>query len=165
MRVMRGPLALVLASMLLALAGTGLAIAAVLASSATAANQAVTDQAATRQVAAVVSTDVAAVFSYSFTDLAATQQAAKRMLAGQAAAQYQEIFPVLSNARAQQLTVTSRVIRAGVLQLSGNDAKVLVFMNQKAARAHAKAATARAQLVITAQRRDGRWLITGIQAR
>lgn len=166
-RWLRGPLVLVVASLALALAGAGLVIAAAQASSSPAAvNQALTDQAATRQVLATVSADVGAIYSYSYTDMTATQRAAQRVLAGQAAAQYRELFPLLlRNAGGQQLTVVSRVVRAGVSYLSANTAKVLVFIDQTATRGHNKGSSAPAQLAITAQLRGGRWLITGINAR
>jgi Mce-associated membrane protein len=165
-RSLRGPLVLAGLSLVLALAGTGLVIAAAqVRGGPAAANTAVTDPAASRRVIAAVSAEVSAVFSYSYADIPATQRAAQHMLAGQAAAQYREIFPLLSNATAEQLTVVSRVTQAGVMQLSGNTAQVLVFIDQTATRAHDKSASARAQLTVTAQLRGVRWLITGIQAR
>jgi Mce-associated membrane protein len=155
------------ASLVLALAGTGLVVAATqVRDGPAAANQALTSQPATRQVLAAVSTGVSAIYSYSYADLAVTQRAARRVLAGQAAAQYQELFPLLQrNVAAQQLTVESRVVRAGVSWLSGSSAQVLVFIDQTSTRGHNKGSSARAQLAITAQWRGGRWLITGIQAR
>lgn len=156
-----------LASLVLALAGTGLLIAAAQArDSPAAANHALTDQAATRQVLASVTADVSAIYSYSSADIGAAQRAAQRVLAGQAAAQYRELFPLLRrDAAGQQLTVVSRVVRAGVSFLSPDTAHVLVFINQTATRGHDKGSNARAQLAITAQLRGGQWLITGIEAR
>jgi Mce-associated membrane protein len=166
-RWLRGPLVLVVASLVLAFTGSGLVIAAAQTRSSPASvNQALTDQAATRQVLATVSADVSAIYSYSYTDMGTTQRAAQRMLAGQAAAQYRELFPLLlRNVGGQQLTVVSRVVRAGVSYLSADTAQVLVFIDQTATRADNKGSSTRAQLAITAHMRGGRWLITGIDAR
>jgi Mce-associated membrane protein len=125
-----------MASLLLALAGTGLLVAAAqVRGSPAAANRALTDQAATRQVLSEVTAGVSAIYSYSSADLGATQRAARRVLAGQAAAQYRELFPLLQrDAAGQQLTVVSRVVRAGVSSLSGNTAQVLVFIDQTTTR-------------------------------
>jgi Mce-associated membrane protein len=167
LRALRGPLVLAVASLVVALAGTGLLIAAAhVRGSPAAANGAVTDQAATRQVLTAVAADVSAIYSYSSADIGAVQQAAQQFLAGQAAAQYQELLPLLRrNAAGQQLTVVSRVVRAGVTYLSADSAQVLVFIDQTVTRGHNNGSTARAQLAITAQLRGGRWLITGIEAR
>jgi Mce-associated membrane protein len=158
---------LVAASLALALAGTGLLIAAAQArGSPAAANRSLTDQAATRQVLAAVTVGVSAIYSYSSADIGPAQRAAQRVLAGQAAAQYRELLPVLlRDAAGQQLTVVTRVVRAGVNSLSGSAAQVLVFIDQTATRGHNKGSSARAQLAITAQWSGGRWLITGIEAR
>jgi Mce-associated membrane protein len=163
----RGPLALAVASVVLALAGAGLLIgAAQVRSSPAAANRALTDQAATRQVLAQVTAGVSAIYSYSSADIGAAERAAQRVLAGQAAAQYRELFPLLQrDAAGQQLTVVSRVIRAGVSFLSSDTAHVLVFINQTATRGHNKGSNVPAQLAITAQLRGSRWLITAIEAR
>jgi Mce-associated membrane protein len=162
-----GLLVLAAVSLALALAGTGLvAAAAQVRHGPSAANQALTDQPATRQVLATVSTGVSAIYSYSYADLGVTRRAAQRVLAGQAAAQYQELFVLLQrNVAAQQLTVKSRVVQDGVSWLSRGTAQVLVFIDQTSTRGNHQAASARAQLAITAQWRGGRWLITGIQAR
>jgi Mce-associated membrane protein len=158
---------LAVASLVLALAGTGLLVAAAqVRASPAAANRALTDQAATRQVLTEVTAGVSEIYSYSSANIGSAQRAAQRVLAGQAAAQYRELFSLLQrDAAGQQLTVVSRVVRAGVSFLSGDTAHVLVFINQTATRGHNKGSSARAQLDITAQLRGGRWLITGIEAR
>ena len=163
----RGPLVLMVASLVLALAGAGLLIAAAqVRGSPAATNRALTDRAETRQVLSAVTDGVNAIYSYSSADTGAAQNAARQVLAGQAAAQYRELFPLLEHGAAgQQLTVVSRVVRAGVSSLSGNTAQVLVFIDQTATRGHNKPSSARAELAITAQLRGGRWLITGIEAR
>lgn len=164
--VFRGPLALLVASLVLIGVGVGLTIAAAqLRGSQSAANRALTDSAATRQVIAAVSADVNGIYSYSYTDIGATEQAAQRVLAGQAAAQYHELFPMLREAASEQLTVVTRVQQAGVSWLSGGTAQLLVFMNQTATRGHSKGTSVPAQLAITARFSDRQWRITSIEAR
>jgi len=168
LRASRGLLALFAAGLVLVLAGAGLQVAAArLRGSPPAANQAVTNPAATRQVIGVISADVTKIFSYSYTDPSAAGRAARRMLAGPAAAQYFTLFPQLRNATGQHLSLVTRVVRAGVSQLSGSSAQLLVFLDQTATRGQATVGNApfRAQLAIVAQFRAGRWRITGIAAR
>jgi Mce-associated membrane protein len=164
--VFRGPLTLLVASLVLIGVGVGLTIAAAqLRGSQSAVNRALTDPAATRQVIAAVSADVSDIYSYSYTDIGTTEQAAQRILAGQAAAQYHELFPMLREAASEQLTVVTRVEQAGVSRLSGNTAQLLVFMDQTATRGHDKGTSVPAQLAITARFSGGQWRITSIEAR
>jgi Mce-associated membrane protein len=156
------------AIVLLAAAGTVLTVGTVqLRQSPPAANRALTDPSATRQVAAAVTGDLEQIFSYSYANLRPTQLAARKVLAGMAARQYGELFPELGSAVSQQLTVTSKVTYAGVTRLSGGSAQLLVFLNQTATRdaTPATASPVHAQLAITAQFRDGRWRIVAIAAR
>jgi Mce-associated membrane protein len=129
------------------------------------ANHALTDAGQTQAVAAAVSTDVTEIYSYSYTDIPATVDAARRVLTGQAATQYSELAPLLSNAVAEKLTVRTSVVRAGVSWLSGGTAQLLVFMNQTASRGGGKPTTVAAQLAITAQFSGRVWRITNIEAR
>ena len=164
----RGLLVLFAVSLVLTLAGAGLVAAgAELRGSPAAANRALTDPAATRQVIGVISADLTRIFSYSYADLPATQGAARQVLAGAAAVQYDTLFPQLRNAVGQQLSLATRVVQAGVTQLSASTAHLLVFMDQTAARGQARigGTTYHAQLAITAQFRAGRWRITSIEAR
>jgi Mce-associated membrane protein len=164
----RGLLVLFAVSLVLTLAGAGLVVAgAQVRASPVAANRALTDPAATRQVIGVIGADLTRIFSYSYADLPATQRAARQVLAGAAAAQYDTLFPQLRNAVGQRLSLATRVVQAGVTQLSASTAHLLVFMDQTAARGQAQIGTAtyHAQLAITAQFRAGRWRITSIEAR
>ena len=130
-----GPLALLVLSVLLAAAGAGLTIrAAQLRDRPAAANRALTDAATTSQVTAAVSAGVSGIYSYTYTDLAATRQAARRVLAGQAAAQYDQLSPALSDAVTERLTVVTRVTRIGVSSLTPGSARLLVFVRQVATR-------------------------------
>jgi Mce-associated membrane protein len=164
----RGPFWLSAAIVLLAATGTALtATSFVLRDSPAATNRALTDGAATRQVAAAVSGDLEQIFSYNYTDLQSTRLAAQRVLAGSAAHEYSELFPELHNAVGQQLSVTTTVTHAGVTELSGESAQILVFMNQTATRGASTVGGTpyHAQLAITAELRGGRWRIVDIVSR
>lgn len=156
------------AIVLLAAAGTALTVGTfLLRDSPAAANRALTDAAATHQVAAAVSGDLAEIFSYSYSDLQPTRIAAQQVLAGTAARQYDELFPELHNAVGQKLSVVSTVTHIGVTELSGNSAQLLVFMNQTATRETSTLGGTpyHAQLAITAALRGGRWRIVDIVSR
>jgi Mce-associated membrane protein len=131
------------------------------------ANQALVDTAANTQVIGDVSNALTKVFSYSYTDTATTEQAARDVLAGVAYRQYETLFSqVVREAPSQELTVRTRVVRAGVIRLTGDTAQLLVFLDQAVTRRGDPAGTtAAAQLSITAQLRDGHWRITDIQSR
>lgn len=165
----RGSLALFGASLLLVAAGVVLLVLAGGRSSAAGnqalSNTALTNAGRTRQVTTAVSAAVAGIYSYSYTNLAATTAMAHQDLAGQAAAQYAELSRMLSSAVAERLTVTTKVTAIGVRSLTGNTASLLVFLQQASTRNGKSAGSVPAQLQITAQFVRGRWLITGIAAR
>ncbi|MGH3170990.1 MAG: hypothetical protein ACRDN0_34610 [Trebonia sp.] len=168
----RGPLALFLASLALIAAGAVLLGNAGVRTSpgagnatASAANQALTNPGRTRQVTAAVSAGVAGIYSYSYTDLAATRAAARAVLAGPAAAQYTELSGMLSDAVTERLVVTTRVTDIGVRSLTGDTATLLVFLEQATTRDGKPAGRVPAQLQVTARLAGGRWVITGITAR
>jgi Mce-associated membrane protein len=162
----RGPLALFAASLVLVAAGVVLLVLGGGRTSASGSgNQALTNVAETRQVTAAVSAGVAGVYSYSYTDLAATTAAAHQVLAGQAAAQYAELSGTLSSAVTERLTVVTTVTAIGVRSLTGSTATLLVFLQQATTRDGKPAGRVPAQLRVTAQLVHRRWLITGITAR
>ena len=168
LRDSRGLLALFAASLVLTLTGVGLRVAAgQLRDNQAAANQALIDPAATRQVLGAVSADVAKIFSYSYTDLPATERAARQVLTGSAASQYVRLVAALRVAVAQLLCLVTRVVRAGVTQLSASRAHLLVFLDQTATRGHAAVGSTpyRAQLAVVAELHGGQWRITDIGAR
>jgi len=151
----RVPLA---ASLVLLLAGAGLLIAAARSPAPALAGTPVTSQ-----VIAGVSADLARVYSYSYTSLPAAETAAGHVLAGQAAAQYRELSPMLRDAVTERLTVTARVTRAGLMSWSGGTARLLVFLSQSSARPGDKASVVSAQLIVTARSSGGRWIIESIE--
>jgi Mce-associated membrane protein len=162
----RGIAVLAAASAALLVAGIVLLVlAAGLSGSPARQNVALSDQAGTRDVESAVSGDVAALFSYSYANVGSARAEAARVLTGQAAAQYAELAPMLRSAASQQLTVSTKVVQAGVSWLSGGTARVLLFLDQTATRAGAKPVTSAAQLAVTAQQSGGQWRITSIEAR
>lgn len=164
-RRLRGPLTLLLVAVLLVAAG-GWFLARTI-SMRSVANQAVVDTAATNQVIGDVSNAVDRIFSYSYNDTDATRQAAAAVLTGKAAGQYNTLFgQVRSHAVAEKLKLTTRVVSAGVTQLDGNHAQLLVFLDQTATRADTgRTSTSAAQLSITVQLIRGHWLIADLHAR
>lgn len=159
------PLVVMVIAVVIAGVGATLTVAGA-ARRAPAANSALVDQAGTRRVIAAVTGEANAVFSYSYTNVGATRRAAASALTGSAARQYRLLFSqVVAHGPAQKLTLTSRVVRAGVISLSGGSAEVLLFLDQKWVRGAGQPVTAAAQLDITARLSGGRWRITAISAR
>ncbi|MCX5386712.1 hypothetical protein [Streptomyces sp. NBC_00083] len=129
-------------------------------------NRALTDAGATTQVIGDVSNTLGKVFSYVPQDTRATEDAAKDLLGGRAATQYAALFGELKQRVAEQkLTLTTHVVRAGVVRLTRDRAELLVFLDQRAQRDGKPATAAAAQLTVTAQLTHGYWQITDIQAR
>ncbi|MFC5901670.1 hypothetical protein [Streptomyces zhihengii] len=131
-----------------------------------AANRALTDADTTAGVTGDVSNALTEIFSYTPTDTARTRAAAGELLAGRAARQYTGLFAqVEKEAARQKVTLTTHVVRAGVTRLSGDSARLLVFLDQVSERPGKEPATAPAQLSVTAELHDGRWRITDIASR
>ena len=162
----RGPLVLMLVAALLTAAG-GWFLAQSLHVRHDGSNQALVDTGATNRVIGDVSDELARIFSYSYTDTQATRQAADAVLTGRAAGQYDTLFgQVEQNAVTQKLTLTSRVVSAGVTRLDGNHARLLVFLDQTTTRGGTgQTSTAAAQLSISAELVAGHWKIADIHAR
>ncbi|WP_051950616.1 hypothetical protein [Actinacidiphila yeochonensis] len=151
---------------LLAASGVLLYQAQQLRDPAATANRALTDAPATDEVVGDVSSGLTRIFSYSPQDTDATGQAAREVLTGTAAGQYQALFgQIQQQVAAQQLTLTTRVVRAGVVSLTATRAKLLVFLDQSSQRAGSTATSAAAQLSVTADRLDGHWRISSLTAR
>ncbi|MFC8128507.1 hypothetical protein [Streptomyces sp. NPDC057302] len=158
-------LALVLAALLLS-GGTLLVLTDRTANTPGAANQALTDSERTRRVIADVSDALTTIFTYTPDALATTERRAHDVLRGKAAKDYRALFGTLRRqVTEQQLSLTTQVVRAGAVELTGDQARLLVFLDQRAKREGAKATTAAAQLSITARLHDGHWTITDIKAR
>ncbi|MEU0368762.1 hypothetical protein ABZ070_00585 [Streptomyces sp. NPDC006283] len=129
-------------------------------------NRALTDTEGTARVTGDVSGALTKIFSYTPDDTDATRAAARELLAGKAARQYADLFgQVEKRAAEQKLTLTTHVVRAGVIRLTGSSAQLLVFLDQVSERQGKAPATAPAQLSVTAELADGRWRIVDIASR
>lgn len=129
-------------------------------------NRALTDSAATAQVAGEVTNALGKVFSYSPDGTAATKASAQKLLAGKALQQYAALFGQVEKQSAdQKLTLTTHVVRAGVTRLTPDSAHLLVFLDQVYERKGRAASKAAAQLSVTAQLREGHWTIVEITSR
>ncbi|WHM35579.1 hypothetical protein [Streptomyces sp. BPTC-684] len=151
---------------LVAVSGVLLLLAGQAKHSPAAANRALTDRTATDEVLDEVGAAVSRVFSYGPQTLTRTRADAHALLRGQAAKEYEALFAqVQQRVTEQELTLTTRVARAGVARLTGTRAELLLFLDQTSVRRGAKATTVAAQLSVTAGRDGGRWRITAIEAR
>ena len=131
------------------------------------ANQALVDPAATSKVIGDVDAALGKVFSYRYDNTAATEEAARQSLTGNAKGQYTELFAqVKSQAPAQKLMLTTKVVDSGVTMLQGEHAQLLVFLDQSATRGdNNQSSLAAAELTVTAQRQGDHWLITDLRTR
>jgi Mce-associated membrane protein len=158
----------ILAIVVLLVAGTALQVAdRKAAAHPAAANRALTDDPATAVVIADVSNALAKIFSYTPDGTRETEQAAAQLLGGTAASQYTTLFgQVKAQAAKQGLTLTTRVVRAGVVRLTADTAQLLVFLDQTTVRKDRREpANAAAQLAVTAKRSGEDWRIMEIHAR
>ncbi|WP_435799140.1 hypothetical protein [Streptomyces ardesiacus] len=155
-----------------------------LRSQAPARNHALTDTEATTRVAGDVGNALARIFSYTPDGTAAAERSARTVLDGRAARQYETLFArVRDDLADQRVTLSTRAVRTGVVELDGDRARLLVFLDQTSHRAPGKGkgkggaededeardaaetTTAAAQLTVTARLDDDRWRIVDIKAR
>ncbi|WP_121704031.1 nuclear transport factor 2 family protein [Streptomyces sp. BBFR25] len=159
--------ALVATAAVLVLGGCGFLYGAhQLRSQAPARNHALTDTEATTRVAGDVGDALARIFSYTPDGTAAARRSASTVLDGRAARQYETLFArVRDDLAEQRVTLSTRAVRTGVIELDGDRARLLVFLDQTSHRDKGKATTAAAQLTVTARLDDDRWRIVDIKAR
>ncbi|MEU9215333.1 hypothetical protein AB0D47_02185 [Streptomyces sp. NPDC048376] len=159
--------ALAATAAVLVLGGCGFFYAAhQLRSQAPARNHALTDTEATTRVAGDVGEALARIFSYTPDGTAAARRSASTVLDGRAARQYETLFArVRDDLAEQRVTLSTRAVRTGVIELDGDRARLLVFLDQTSHRDKGKATTAAAQLTVTARLDDDRWRIVDIKAR
>jgi Mce-associated membrane protein len=129
-------------------------------------NTAVADRAATAEVTDQVGTGVKAVFSYDYSNLPRTERAAAGVLVEGAAAQYQSTLAAAEKQATDQKLVRSTTIRSiGVRELRGENARLLVFVDQQTIKTVENQQTSSAAyLDITAKKIDGTWKITTFTA-
>ncbi|MFD3532792.1 hypothetical protein [Streptomyces sp. NPDC058664] len=129
-------------------------------------NLALTDTGATTRVSGDVGEGLARVFSYAPASADAAERSARTVLAGRAARQYGDLFAqVRASLVEQRVTLTTQAVRTGVIELDGDSARLLVFLDQTSRRDKAPATSAAAQLTVTARFQGDRWLIVDIKAR
>jgi Mce-associated membrane protein len=127
-------------------------------------NVAVTDAAATRQVSRQVTSAIETIFSYDYAHTATTREAAQRVLTGPAVRQYNELFALVErDAPAQKLKLTTTVTNAGVELLTGDRARLLVFVDQQDTRGTTnQTSAAGAMFAVNAVRSGNRWKIESV---
>ncbi|MEU6608571.1 hypothetical protein ABZ922_26525 [Streptomyces shenzhenensis] len=140
-------------------------------------NTALTDPARTSEIKGQTAKAVAALFSYDHADPAAFEKATKDLLTGKAVAQHEALLAdVRARADQQKAVITTTVTDSAVERIDGDRARVLVYADQSsvstagdnsAADAEGKQAAdggtyAGAMLAVDVVRRDGRWLVSGI---
>ena len=155
---------LLAAAVLVAVGALGWFRAVDLRSSDAAENSAVVDAAATAQVQSEVSQALTQVLTYSYENPSATEAAADQLLAGDARGEYDTLFAELQRrAPDQELVLTAQVQVAAVEELDGDEARLLVFLDQSSQRAEDdEASVSAAQLSVDAERIDGQWKVTGL---
>jgi len=127
-------------------------------------NTAVIEPAATTAVRDQIDSAVQTIFSYNYANTGATSQAAQKLLTGAAITQYNSLFALVrQQAPAEKLVVTTTVTNSGVELLNGNQARVLIFVNQQDTRSGTSQTTyGGAMLAVTAILQNGQWKIENI---
>ncbi|MFB4306447.1 hypothetical protein [Actinomadura sp. GTD37] len=131
-----------------------------------AANRALVDKTATGKVVTDVSAKVARIFTFTYTDPAATERAANDVLTGRAVGDYRKLFGLVKqNAPVMKLALTTKVTKAGLIKLSRDGTAVLlVLLDQTTTRAGKPTGSpVAAQLIVTA-RDDHGWRISDLRA-
>jgi Mce-associated membrane protein len=127
------------------------------------ANTALVDVAATNAVTDQVGRAIKTVFSYDPSRLDQTAKAAQEVLTGAAMDQYNSLFTkAKDNAIATQQVLTTAVRSIGVIDMHGDAARVLVFIDRQIVQGD-KHESAVAQLIVHAAKTGETWKITEIQ--
>lgn len=133
-------------------------------------NTALTDLSATSEIKGQTARAVAALFSYDHAEPEAFDKAARTLLTGKAVAQHRDLFAdVRDRADQQKAVITTTVTDSGVERVDGDRARVLVYADQssvgtaaKSGKADDQGTYAGAMFAVDVVRRDGRWLVSGI---
>jgi Mce-associated membrane protein len=103
---------------------------------------------------------VSGVLSYKFDEMDQASTRAKQYLAGEAVDQYDKSMQSLtSQIQSQKLQVTVNPVSVGVVRLTGDDARVLVFADQIGVRTDKQPAGGPTQFAMDMHRADGKWKI------
>ena len=124
-------------------------------------NQALTDTARASEIMGQLRGAIEKTFSYNYTDLDSTANAVKDNLAGTALCEYDLLFAQIKKlAPEQKIVITARVRELGITRLEGNQATVLVFLDQTSTRADQNQTSGSgAQFAVKAELRDDQWKI------
>ncbi|GHA92093.1 hypothetical protein ACIQRS_21655 [Streptomyces termitum] len=129
-------------------------------------NRALTDTEATTRVGGDVAEGLARIFSYTPAGTDSAERSARTVLTGRAARQYQDLIAqVRTGLAGQKVSLTTQAVRTGVVELDGDRARVLVFLDQTSRRGKGATSSVAAQLTVTARFDGERWLIADIKAR
>ena len=156
---------LAVAAVLLIAASVVLAVGAFTArSSGPLSNQAFVDSADTADVVGQVTNAVITVYSYDYTALPANEAAAKQVVTGRFATEFERVFgPVKQLAPQEQAVLKSTVPAAAVSLLQGDRARLLMMVDQAGTRGPDKQPTgATARLVVDAVKIGGQWKISEV---
>jgi Mce-associated membrane protein len=66
---------------------------------------------------------------------------------------------------AQRVTLSTQAVRIGVIELDGDSARLLVFLDQLSHRGKGRTTSAAAQLTVTARWEDDQWRIVDMKPR
>jgi Mce-associated membrane protein len=129
-------------------------------------NTAVTDVAATAEVAGQLGDALETVYSYDFARLDENERAAREVITPGFAAEFDQLFAqVRELAPQQQAVVSATVTIAAVQTIEGDRAVLVAFMDQQATRAaNGEQLTAAGRLTVTGERQDGRWKIAAVHS-
>ena len=128
------------------------------------ANQAFVDTGATSAVVGDVTSAIKTVYSYDYRTLDANQAAAKAVITGKYAQDFDKLFGALKQlAPQQQAVLTTTVPAVGVLQVQNDRARLLMMVDQNGTRMGSQPiAGTSARLIVAAQRVDGHWKIAEV---
>lgn len=127
-------------------------------------NAAFVDSQATNQLMHDVTAATERIFTIRPDAVGMTRKRAEALLVGDAVDQYDELYgPYLARARAQGLTLVTRVRAVGVVAQQTDQAELLVFADQAGTTSAGQSGVGAAQLVLTASRTGDEWKIAGIE--
>jgi Mce-associated membrane protein len=128
-------------------------------------NTALLDVTRTSQVNQAATSAVETLFSYDFNDIAKTQDAAKDLLLNDDVRnRYNSLMGEVQRLAPQQkMVVTVKASRSAVVMLQGDDARVMVFVDQTATRTDQNQTNSgSAQLWVSLHFTDGKWKLAGL---